>query len=279
MPSILIVGGLTIDVFADGRRAPGGSVIHAGLAALADGARVETLTVTGPEPEAAEGRARLALFGPVGAADAAATTTYGHADVDGLRVLTLVVGGGSVHASAARALPRPDVVLFAPIADELTTAAVGEIDAALDAPTTAFLIQGWLRHLGVGEPVRPLRIDDVPEDRWRTFGTGDLVVVSTEDLADGLDDPFGQARALRARIGERPVLVVTLGTDGYLLDDPRADRMVATVPRRVVEGAPTVGAGDTFGAVMALRLAAGASPGEAADAGTDAVIALLESRR
>lgn len=279
MPSILIVGGLTIDVFADGRRAPGGSVIHAGLAALADGARVETLTVTGPEPEAAEGRARLASFGPVSAADAAATTTFGHADVDGRRVLTLVAGGGSVSPRAARALPRPDVVLFAPIADELTTAAVGEIDAALDAPTTAVLIQGWLRHLAVGEPVRPLRIDEVPEDRWRTFGTGDLVVVSTEDLADGLDDPFGQARALRARIGERPVLVVTLGTDGYLLDDPRADRMVATVPRRVVEGAPTVGAGDTFGAVMALRLAAGVSPGEAADAGTDAVIALLESRR
>ena len=47
MPSLLIVGGLTIDRFADGSRAPGGSVLHAGLAAAAEGAQVTTLTVAG----------------------------------------------------------------------------------------------------------------------------------------------------------------------------------------------------------------------------------------
>ena len=74
MPSILIAGALTIDEFSDGRRAPGGSVIHAGLAAVADGAEVTTLTVAGPEPEADAGRARLASLGILVAGDAPATT-------------------------------------------------------------------------------------------------------------------------------------------------------------------------------------------------------------
>jgi sugar/nucleoside kinase (ribokinase family) len=278
MPSILIVGGLTIDRFADGRRAPGGSVIHAGLAAVADGAEVAALTVAGPEPEADEGRARLGALGTLHASAAPATTTYAHGEVDGRRTLVLEAAGDRVPGDPS-VVGRPDVVLFAPIADELTAGAVAAICEAADPGVTAFLIQGWLRHLAVGDVARPLRLDAVPDDVWRTFAAGDLVVVSNEDLAEAPDDPFALAAALRTRIGPRPVLVVTLGPEGYLLDDPRADRITATVPRRVVRGVPTVGAGDTFGVVMALRLAAGAPPTAAADAGTDAVIGLLESRR
>jgi hypothetical protein len=279
MPSILIVGGLTIDRFADGRTAPGGSVIHAGTAAAADGATVATVTVSGPEPEAVAGLDHLAGLGRLSATPAVATTTYAHHDEGGRRVLSLLVPGGRIEAGVASGGGRPDVALFAPIADELAPAAAAELRVSIGARVSAFLIQGWLRHLAVHHEVRPMRIDEVPADRWSAFATGDLVVVSTEDLADGADDPFGQARALRTHLGSRPVLVVTLGTDGYLLDDPAADRIVAAVPRRVVRGVPTVGAGDTFGAVMALRLARGASPREAADAGSDAVIALFESRR
>lgn len=276
MPSILIVGGLTVDVFADGRRAPGGSVIHAGIAAVADGASVSTLTVAGPEPEAKAGLAQLDALGTLLDAPASATTTFGHSEVDGRRMLTLEALGGGVSPDPA--LGRPDVALFAPIADELASDAVAAICEATAPAVAAFLIQGWLRHLVVGHVVRPMALDDVAPHLWSTFGTGDLVVVSIEDLAEAPEDPFVLGAGLRRRIGPRPVLVVTLGTEGYLLDDPRADRITATVPRRVVRDVPTVGAGDTFGVVMALRLAAGATPAAAADAGTDAVIALLESR-
>jgi sugar/nucleoside kinase (ribokinase family) len=279
MPSILIVGALTIDEFADGRRAPGGSVMHAGLAAVADGADVTTLTVGGPEPEADEGRARLSSLGTLLAADAPATTTYGHGEVDGRRTLVLEAAGGRVPAEPGEGLSTRDVVLFAPIADELTAAAVSTICAATRPPVAAFLIQGWLRQLEVGGLARPVRLEEVDLELWRTFGSGDLVVVSIEDLAEAPEDPFALAAALRERIGPRPVLVVTLGPEGYLLDDPGADRITATVPRRVVRGVPTVGAGDTFGVVMALRMADGEDPATAADAGTDAVISLLESRR
>ena len=278
MSSILIVGGLTIDVFTDGRREPGGSVVYAGLAAVGDGASVSTLTVAGPEPEADAGRARLDSFGTLLAAEAPITTTYAHGEADGRRTLVLEAAGGAVPPDLDARLGSPDVVLFAPIADELSTSAVSAICEATAPAVAAFLIQGWLRHLVVGHVVRPMALDEVAPHLWSTFGTGDLVVVSIEDLAEVPEDPFVLGAALRARIGQRPVLVVTLGTDGYLLDDPRADRITATVPRRVVRDVPTVGAGDTFGVVMALRLADGASPAAAADAGTDAVIALLESR-
>jgi len=279
MPSILIAGALTIDEFSDGRRAPGGSVIHAGLAAVADGAEVTTLTVAGPEPEADAGRARLASLGILVAGDAPATTTYRHGEVDGRRTLVLQAAGGRVPTEPDGRLSARDVVLFAPIADELGAAAVATIGDLIRPPVAAFLIQGWLRALEVGGVARPLRLEDVDRQLWRTFGTGGLVVVSIEDLAEAPEDPFTLAAALRERIGPRPVLVVTLGPEGYLLDDPGADRITATVPRRVVRGVPTVGAGDTFGVVMALRMAAGEDPATAADAGTDAVIALLESRR
>jgi sugar/nucleoside kinase (ribokinase family) len=113
---------------------------------------------------------------------------------------------------------------------------------------------------------------------WSAFAEADAVVVSTEDLGTAPDDPFIQAAALRDRLGGGPLLVLTLGAEGYLLDDPRAHRVVASVPRRVVKGVAMVGAGDTFGVVLALRLATGEPPDRAAEAATDRVIAMLEER-
>jgi sugar/nucleoside kinase (ribokinase family) len=80
-------------------------------------------------------------------------------------------------------------------------------------------------------------------------------------------------------VGPRPIVVLTLGAEGYLLDDPAADRLIASVPRRVVTGVHAVGAGDTFGAALAIGLARGATAHAAAEEGCDRVIALLESRR
>jgi sugar/nucleoside kinase (ribokinase family) len=84
---------------------------------------------------------------------------------------------------------------------------------------------------------------------------------------------------VRARIGPAPLLVLTLGPQGFLLDDPGADRLTASMPRRVVENVPMVGAGDTFGAALALHMARGDAPLAAADAATERVIRILESRR
>ncbi len=276
MTELLIVGGLTIDRFVDGRSAPGGSVIHAGRAAVAAGVRPAFVTVAGDEPEAVRGLQQLAAMGDVTCQPSPETTTFGHAERAGRRVLTL-------DASARAIAPpfpdgRPDVALLAPIADELPPGSVIALRSAMTPRTAVFLIQGWLRRLAIGDEVHPLALDEVSPDLWDAVAAADAIVVSTEDLAEAPEDPFTQAAALRARIGDRPLLVLTLGPEGYLLDDPAVDRVVASVPRRVVENVPMVGAGDTFGAVLALHLARGANAADAAVAATDGVIRMLEAR-
>jgi sugar/nucleoside kinase (ribokinase family) len=278
MSSLLIAGGLTVDRFVDGTRAPGGSVLHAGLAAAAEGAELTILTVAGDEPEARAGIARLAGLGTVVCGRSPTSTTYAHREVDGHRLLTLEAASAPIDPARLAGRGPYDVALLAPIADELPPSAVAALRAAVSPRRTVFLIQGWLRRLVVGQPVRALPIDEVPDDLWAAFGSADAVVVSTEDLEADPGDPFTQAVAVRERLGETPVLVLTLGPEGYLLDDPAADRVVASVPRHVVRGVPAVGAGDTFGAALAIHLARGDDPATAAAAATDRVIAVLEAR-
>ncbi len=279
MSELLIVGGLTIDRFADGRSAPGGSVLHAGLAAVEEGAAVTFLTVAGDEPEALEGLARLAQLGTLIHQPAVSTTTYRHDESEGRRVLVYDATTALIDPTLAGEIEPPRVALLAPIADELSAAGVDTLRAVLRPACTVLLIQGWLRRLHLGSPVHPLPLDSLAPELWATFSGADAIVVSTEDLAEAPEDPFAQAAALRSRLGPDPVLVLTLGTEGYLLDDPAADRLVATMPRVVVEGVPTVGAGDTFGAALAVHLSRGDDVTAAARAATERVIRVLDARR
>lgn len=277
MTALLIVGGLTIDRFADGTSAPGGSVIHAGRAAVVEGMPLTILTVAGDEPEAAVGLGQLAEMGALIHQRSPSTVTYGHSEVDGRRVLTCLASAEPIVPPALT--DPPEVALLAPIADELPATAVIQLREYAPPRLTVLLIQGWLRRLEIGQPALPLALDAVPPSTWEVFSTADAIVVSTEDLPESPEDSFGEAAALREHIGPRPLLVLTVGAQGYLLDDPAADRVVASVPRRVVEGVPNVGAGDTFGAALAIHLGRGAPPAAAAAAASDRVIRMLEDRR
>ena len=279
MTETLIVGGLTIDRFGDGSVAPGGSVLHSGLAAVAEGADLTTLTVAGDEAPARAGLERLEAMGRVSRQPAPTTTTYRHGERNGVRVLTLEARSEPLHAERLDRLPRPAVALVAPIADEVPADFVDELQSRLRPRRTVLLIQGWLRRLAIGQEVVPLPLASLEPAKARDLGLADAIVVSTEDLVESPGDPFGQAAELRRAVGPRPILVVTLGSDGYLLDDPSVDRVVASVPRRVVTGVPAVGAGDIFGASLAVHLARNAGTRAAADLATDRVIAMLEARR
>jgi sugar/nucleoside kinase (ribokinase family) len=276
---LLTVGGLTIDHFADGHSAPGGSVIHAGSALLGDRIAQAALTVAGDEPEAVDGLARLASFGPVVRYAAPSTTTFRHGERDGHRVLVFERGTSPIGPEAVAGAPRPHVALIAPIGDEVPAATVDRVRTALAPEVTVLLIQGWLRRLVAGREVEALHLDELPTDLWRVFSDADAIVLSTEDLAGTPTDPFIAAGDLRRRIGPRPILVLTLGTEGYVLDDPTLDRVTASVPRTVVTGVPTVGAGDTFGAALAVHLGRGDDATSAARAATERVIEVFESRR
>lgn len=279
MTSALIVGGLTIDRFTDGTVAPGGSVLHSGLAAVSEGASLTTLTVAGDEPAARLGLGRLASMCALVHQPAPATTVYRHEERAGIRVLIYGARTQPIDAARLTEVGRPEVALVAPIADEVPASLVERLRAEVAPGQMVVLIQGWLRRLVLGEEVTALPLDALTADQLDIIRRADAVVVSTEDLVESPGDPFAQAAELRLRAGERPILLVTLGVEGYLLDDPRLDRVIASVPRRVVTGVPAVGAGDTFGASLAVHLARASSAHEAADRATDAVIAMLEARR
>ena len=273
------MGGLTIDRFTDGSEAPGGSVLHAGLAIRAEGAGLTTLTVAGDEPAARDGLTRLAELGTLADQRVPATTVYRHHERDGVRVLVLEARARPINSDGLHELSRPDVALVAPIADEVEPGLVDALRDGIAPRAVVLLIQGWLRRLVEGEEVLPLALDSLSADQRRVASEADVIVVSTEDLVEAPGDPFAQAAELRTLLGPKPILVVTLGIEGYLLDDPAADRLVASVPRRVVTGVSAVGAGDTFGAGLAVNLARGVPPAAAADLATDRVISVLESRR
>ena len=276
MTDVVLVGGLTIDRFPDGSTAPGGSVIHAGRA-ISEAARPTFVTVAGEEPEALEGLRQLREMGEVEHSLSGATTTFAHAERNGVRVLSLERRSAMIEPPFASGSTA--CALLAPIADELPAASVTAFLAARRPALTVLLIQGWLRRLDLGEIVTPRPMDEVDTATWSAFAAADAIVVSTEDLAEETGDPFAQAALLRARIGPRPVLVLTLGIQGHLLDDPGSDRVVASVPKRIVTGVPTVGAGDTFGATLALHLARGNRPAAAVAAAAERVIAVRETRR
>lgn len=279
MSDTLIVGGLTVDRFTDGTTAPGGSVLHSGVAAVAEGASLTMLTVAGGEEAAQNGLDRLAAMGTLVHQPAPATTTYRHEERDGIRVLVLEASAEAIGATLLGRVGQPAVALVAPIADEVPASLVTRLRDQLAPRLTVLLIQGWLRHLVVGEEVTALPLETLSPEQAAVIAGADAFVVSTEDLVESTGDPFGQAALLRARFGPWPVIVVTLGTEGYLLDDPAHDRVVASVPRRVVTGVPAVGAGDTFGAALAVGLSGGASASAAADRATERVISMLEVRR
>jgi len=279
MSDLLIVGGLTIDHFVDGSVAPGGSVLHSGLAAASDGVTLTLLTVAGDEPAARDGLTRLASIGELVHQPAASTTVYRHEERNGVRELVFEARTDPIAGKHLDRLRRPDVALVAPIADEVPAELVERLVGEVAARRTVMLIQGWLRRLVIGQEVHPLPLDALSAEQERVTARADAIVVSTEDLTEAPGDPFRQAAELRQRVGPRPIVVVTLGTEGYLLDDPSADRVIASMPRRIVTGVSAVGAGDTFGAALALHLARGSNPRAAADLATDHVIAMLEARR
>ncbi len=279
MTDVLIVGGLTVDRFVDGSVAPGGSVLHSGLAAAADGAALTMLTVAGDEPAARDGLARLASIGELIHQPAASSTVYRHEMRDGVRVLVLEARTDPIDPDALKGIGAPDVALVAPIADEVPASLVGRVVRDVAPTRMVLLIQGWLRRLTVGDEVHPLPLDALSTEQRQVTARADAIVVSTEDLTEAPGDPFRQAAELRLSVGPGPIVVVTLGPEGYLLDDPATDRVIASMPRRVVTGVYAVGAGDTFGAALAINLARGAGPRAAADIATDRVIAMLEARR
>ena len=288
LADLLVVGGLTIDSFADGTSAPGGAVLHAGRAAAAAGLRTTVVTVAGPEPVAALGLAELGAFADLHVTDAPTTIRYRHRETDGARRLWLEADTTPIRlpAEPVQRLPT-SAVLFAPVAREIPAPV---LQTWSNVRTRGAVLQGWLRHGVLGEEVAPIAPDALTDDVVTTLASLDVLVASREDLKAAADTPVVQLKALRGRIGRGPLLVVTDGAEGVWIDMGNRPPHRVAAPSRV-EGVPTVGAGDAFAALFLAHLAgAGPTrPGQRPDTrrGRDAaatyamraVAEMLESRR
>ncbi len=270
---VLIVGSLTVDVFAGGGRQPGGAVLHATRAATAGGMRVGVVTNAGDEPEARAGLAELGRLAQVHAERVPSTITFRHRLVHDVRTLELLDGGG-VLAAPARAF-RPAAVLYAPVAAEFGSGLAGQEypDAVCGAA-----LQGWLRTLEPGRPVRPLPLAALEPVLVARLAAMRLVCASMEDLAaESFAEPGALLDLVRARMGPGPLVVLTDGARGAWLDD-RGQR-VGVPPPRVVTGTDPTGAGDAFAVVLLHALATGHGPVRAAAIAAAGAVGYLRRRR
>ncbi len=257
---LLLVGGLTIDRYADGSRSPGGGVVHVTRAASRAGFSVGAITVAGSEPRARAGldelRANAVLLR---VRDAPFTIGFRHDVVDDQRRLILERPGTVLEAVPGGELPagtRVAAVLFAPVAGEVGSMILGVQPAGA---LRGAILQGWVRSLERGRPVRAIPLAAIPEAVAEQLGMLDLLVASVEDLAaEGSGEPKELLSRLRARFGARPSLAVTDGRRGAWLDIGGARFHVP--PPTVVDSVLATGAGDVFAATLLVRLARGDPP-------------------
>jgi sugar/nucleoside kinase (ribokinase family) len=248
---LLVVGALTVDRFADGSAAPGGSVLHICRVAAPRGLSVGVVTAAGPEPEAVAAMAELReLAALVDGSEQPATISFRHRDAPEGRRLWLGRRGDPVRPSSeTRDEVKANALLFAPVAGEVPAEVLGwHAGRARGA-----ILQGWLRSLEEGEEVQPLPLAAVPEPVTDALRDFDLLVASREDLLAEGADPRVQLEAVRGAIGSGPTVVLTDGPDGAWIDPSRSARNVepirVAVPRRV-GGVSSVGAGDVLTAFM-----------------------------
>ena len=160
------------------------------------------------------------------------------------------------------------------MADELGTSL--PLAGADRRVVTGAILQGWLRELVPGGPVRALGLAALADQLLADLGRCDVLVASREDLIAVTGTTAGQIDALRATFGSHPTLVVTDGAAGAWIDVAGDRRLVP--PPRVVRDVPMVGAGDAYAALMLGSLARGRDPWGAARDAAAGVAELLASR-
>jgi D-beta-D-heptose 7-phosphate kinase/D-beta-D-heptose 1-phosphate adenosyltransferase len=259
--------------------APGGAA-NAALNAAALGARVRLVTAVGADPE---GDRLLGLL------DAGGVDVDGVVRLPARRTVSkhrVVADGHSlvrIDEGTTEALPPPaerrllealDGALRSTaavlVSDYLGGVLTPAVLRALGRPRTAAgaLVVADGRRLERLAAARPTVITPSYEEVALLLGEG----VGAEG-----SERFGlvarRADRLLAATGAQ-CAAVTLDRDGALVVD-REGTARRTVPRRRVQG-PCTGAGDAFAATLALSLAAGGGPGEAAELATLAATAAVE---
>ena len=244
---LLVVGHVTRDLVA-GEERLGGAASYAALAAASRGLIVELVTV---------GPSHWTLLAPILTHPNIRATVL-PADVPTTFRLVYESGARSVFRHAlAPSIDVPGttcpVVYLAPVAGEIAP------DAALRFGRDAFVVaglQGWMRAVDEAGRVRAI---DPPQ----------LHGIHAAILSEH-DHPRADALAAELARGIA-VVVVTRGARGATV---YADRRSVDVPAFPANEVDPTGAGDVFGVVLALGLATGKSP---VDAATEAAFVAARS--
>lgn len=229
---LLIVGHVTEDLL-DGRSVLGGSATYASLTARNLGARVALLTSAGWEPGLVD------LLRDVRVARLASdqTTRFRNRYVDGRREQRIEA---LARRLTWRHVPpewrKPQMVLLAPVANEVDPEMAGVFRGAQVAVTP----QGWMRRWSRKGRIQPMQWSAAS----RVLQQADATILSEDDVPDPkLIDQYATQAGL---------LVVTLGRGGArIYQQGAAYHSAAFKPERETD--PT-GAGDVFAAAFLLKL-------------------------
>jgi len=243
-PRLLAVGHVTGDVTPDGERL-GGAVVYAARAAARLGWRAAIATSAGEDFEEAPELDGIRCFVNRGPATTRFRNRY---SPEGGREQELLARAAAVDPAVVQESWRsPEVLLLAPVADELRTGTARAFRAGLVGAAG----QGWLRSIGPdGRRVVPREWEEPDQD----LAGVSILFLSIEDVA-------GDVSRARARLDQVPLVVLTLGPRGVELHDREGTRAIEAHPRPEVD--PT-GAGDVFAAAFLVRYHETRDPVEAA---------------
>jgi 1D-myo-inositol 3-kinase len=256
-PRLLVLGHATRDEMAGEVVRLGGAVSYAAQAAVHLGVPTALVTVAPREdPLLAPLRELPGLQLACAASDVMTTFVLSYAGAH--RKLAL-----KRRAAALAAANVPESWRHAPVA--YVGPVAGECDRALVASLGARFVgvglQGWLRGTGAGGEIVPALLAEALDPP-----PVQLAVVSEED--------HPEVEAVAARFVARGATVaITRGARGATLIAPGGRIEIPAAPAREID--PT-GAGDVFGVVLTLRLAAGAPLIEAATAAAAAAARVVE---
>lgn len=237
----MIVGPVTWDLFADGRRTAGGPVSFAARVAAAMGVRLHVLTMGAPDADVS------ALEGhEVHVVNTPQTLTFAHTfSSDGLRTLRVVTDTRRTLApsDAPSGWPRPDVLLIAPL---LPADVEAVAFSALPTADCGIIAQGFLRRVDAAGLISTTNAPTTALLKAATPRTS--VFVSEDEVAKWSPSDIA---ALADRSGR---LVITHGGRGAEIRDHAGSRFVPPVPATAVD---TTGAGDVFATAFILALGEG----------------------
>ncbi|HQE92768.1 MAG TPA: PfkB family carbohydrate kinase [Anaerolineae bacterium] len=236
----LVIGHVTHDILADGRRVLGGTVSYASLTAAALGCTVGIVTSAGADVDLST----LERIAAVVRYPAPATTTFQNVYVDGHREQYVYSFAASLTPQEVPpAWLRSPIVHIGPIMRECAPALVEHFHGKAFIGITP---QGWMRASDRGGRVFPIPWAEAAH----LLPLASAVVLSIEDIGGDWDLAVHFAAQTR-------ILVVTCGWDGGTIF---IEGTPTTFPAMPVTQVDPTGAGDIFATAFFIALASGTPP-------------------